>query len=124
MKFNELDLNTVEYVKLMYVSADNEKYEIKALLKTVNAFEIVLQYKSKKSFEANCPQYVLVKFVTNEAMYSCQTQFTKYDVVKTNKRTILLYLNKNDDLQRHQKREYYRINLEKAVAINCAKRNG
>ena len=116
MKFTQLKSSNIEYVKIIYIDEFNEKLEIKTSLVSTNLKETILRYTGDEKILGTCPQYVLVKFVTSEAMYVVSTQLV--EIVNHGKNSDM-YIVTPKEVERRQKREHYRIPIEVAVVITC-----
>ena len=122
MDFKELDTTILKYIKISYIDTQNEKYEIKTNLVSINKEDIELDYESLKLLNVACPQYSIVKFVTTEAMYIVQTKILKFSKKRMGHYTIIL--SKPSTIQRRQLREYQRAELKMAISLVCINEAG
>jgi c-di-GMP-binding flagellar brake protein YcgR len=107
--FNVSKLSTLQYIKVVYVGADNELYEIGTEVLTLNNDMIHLFLNTQKEVNITCPTGIVLKLVTGDAIYFAKAILK--EIRKVNNR-ILFCMDAPKKTIRQQNRKHCRINLD------------
>ena len=114
MPFMISKLSTLQYIKLIFIGANNELIEIRTEVSMINNDIIQLFYISKENINITCPIGVALKFVTRDAIYFAKAILN--DIKKVSDKSILV-LNAPRKIVRQQNRKFYRIDIERPCVL-------
>ena len=106
MKFN-FETKDINYIKISYIDAEDNLYSIKAILKEVNKTSILVCIKSNEQLNLLKQQDVKVNIVCKDGLYQADSKIISIEEdVPYN----FIRLEKPEDVDYLQNREYFRIN--------------
>lgn len=111
MKF-DFNIDDVKYLKILYSNSDGNPVTIKAGLKNITEREIIACIKFEDYFYIDTPQEVSLSIIRNEGLYKTKTKLKSYS---SDPPYIFLYLEKPEDLDFKQNREYFRM----PISFSC-----
>ena len=111
MKFN-LNIDDVKYLKILYAGIDGNPVSAKAGLKKISEREITACLKFDDYFHINTPQEITLSFICPDGLYRTKTKLKSYFAEAP---YIFLYMEKPENLEYRQSREYFRV----PVSYNC-----
>lgn len=114
MKFN-LDLDNINYLKIIYKNADDTTACTKAAIKRIGEREIFACAKFEDDLEINTPQDVSLSFVCVNGLYRTNTtlKFIENDLPY-----VFFTLKTPEGLEYQQNREYFRIKMEENAILS------
>ena len=115
------ELSKLKYVKVIYRDNDDEMHEICTEVKFIGNKLISLYFKQSNSFYIKCPQDVILKFVTSDAMYISTAVLQD---AKQNDNMVYFSILPPDKMVKQQKRKYSRINLDRSCVLVVNDRSG
>ncbi len=104
----------VKKILVTYTDLENKKNEIVVSKDALGDKYISVYFLYNDNFEIHYPQQIILKFVTDEALYIIETELK--DIIRE-KNLIYFTIKSPPQIERRQKRMYYRINLTKNVVI-------
>ncbi len=114
MKFN-LNINDINYIKIVYNDADNVGHCAKAAIRRVGDKEILACMKYEKDLKLLFPQEVSVGFACNDALYVCKTTLK---MIEQSFSYIYFTLKTPDEVEYQQNRAYFRVKMDEDVLLN------
>ena len=120
MKFN-LDLEDVNYIKIVYKNPDGEVHSIKAAMKRVDEREILSCVKSDEEIIVNTPQEVTLSIVCSNGLYITKTKLKSVDIEIP---YIFFIMEIPDGLEYRQNREYFRVPAKYYCKYACLTAGG
>ena len=114
MGYDTEELSKLKYVKVTYTDLDEEKHEIHTEVKFIGNTLISLYFNQSQSFYIDCPQDVILKFVTSDAMYIATTS-----LIETKKSGNKVYLSvvPPKKMVRQQNRKYSRVDINRSCVL-------
>lgn len=113
MKFN-LNLDNINYIKLVYKDKDNNPRCTKAAIKSLGEHEIYACAKFDNDFSIKTPQNISLSFICDNGLYRTTTTL-KY--IQKEEPYIFFTLETPESLDYQQNREYFRVRLYEDVII-------
>lgn len=113
MKF---DLNTenINYVKITYNDKLGFAHCIKAAMKFLGEYELLLSIKSEENLQIDIPQEVEIGLACDTGLYKSKTTLKK---IQREGAYILFSLQKPVEMNYQQNREYFRVKLQEDANI-------
>lgn len=111
MKFN-LDLNSVKYIKLLYMDSNSSPCTIKAALKQVSDKEMLACRKIENGLDIETPQDITLSIICNDGLYRTKTTLRS---VENDEPYTFFILSPPQGLEYQQNREFFRV----SVSYNC-----
>ena len=118
MKFN-LNTEVINYIKINYADKDNFSHCIKAAIRLINDSEILASAKFDENMVIPTPQPVKIGLACNNGLYKVNTTLKR---VEFDDPYILFSMNKPEEMEFTQNREYFRVRLQENVNI-CYQKN-
>ena len=114
MKFN-LDLDNINYLKIIYKNADDTTVCTKAAIKRIGEREIFACAKFEDDLKINTPQDVSLSFVCVNGLYRTNTTLK---FIENDPPYIYFTLRTPEGLEYQQNREYFRIKMEENAILS------
>ncbi len=114
MKF-DLNLESINYIKIIYNDKNDIGHCTKAAIKQLNAREIFACIKSEKFLAIPAPQEVSVSFACNNGIY---TTITTLKSVENREPFIYFTLKTPQEIQYSQNREYFRVKMSEDAILS------
>ena len=105
MKF-DLDIDKIKYLKILYADTNGSPVTIKAGLKKITEHEITACIKFEDYFNIKTPQDITLSVVGTNGLYRTKTVLKSYS---SDPPYIFLYLEKPENMDFMQNREYFRV---------------
>lgn len=110
----------VKRILVTYTDLENKKQEISVSKDAIGEKYISVFFVYDDNFEIHYPQQIVLKFVTDEALYIIETELK--DIIRE-KNLIYFTIKSPPQIERRQQREYYRLNLTKNIIILANNKN-
>lgn len=104
----------IKKILVTYTDLENKKNEIVVSRDAIGDKFISVYFAYTEEFEINYPQQIILKFVTDEALYIIETELK--DIIRE-KNLIYFTIKSPAQIERRQRRAYYRLNLIKNIII-------
>ena len=114
MKFN-LDLDNINYIKIIYKNADDTTACTKAAIKRIGEREIFACAKFEDGLNIKTPQEVFLSFVCVNGLYRTSTTLK---FIESEPPYIFFTLKTPEGLEYQQNREYFRIKIEENAILS------
>ena len=108
------ELSKLKYVKVAYKDIDDEIHEVSTEVKFIGNSLISLYFNQTQNFYAECPQDVILKFVTTDAMYIATAILTEAKKVNN---VVYLSIVPPVKIIRQQNRKYTRVNIDRTCIL-------
>lgn len=108
MSYSTAELSNLKYVKVLYTGLDNKLYSVNTEVKFIGDVLISLYFNHDASFSIECPQEVMLKFVTMDAMYIASARLQE---IKKNDKKVYFSIIPPTKMVRQQKRKYSRVDI-------------
>jgi c-di-GMP-binding flagellar brake protein YcgR len=102
----------IKYIKILYNDGTETPKSVKAIVKRMNDFEIFACAKIEEGLYIKTPQEITLGIICNDGLYHTKTKL-KY--VDNDEPLVYFAIERPDDLEYQQNREYFRI----AAEYNC-----
>ena len=113
MKFN-LNTENINYIKITYKDKNDFAHCIKAAVRLINDYELLACTKIEDKPDINIPQEVNIGIACDDGLYKTKTKLKK---VEEEPPYILFSLQKPEEMEYQQKREYFRVKIQENVSI-------
>lgn len=113
MKF-DINKENVNYVKISYLDKDNFSHCIKAAVRLIGEFELLVSIKSDDKIFIPTPQSVELGIACDNGLYKAKTVLKK---VEYDTPYILFSMKKPEYMELQQNREYFRVKLQENANI-------
>ena len=120
MKLN-LNIDNVNYIKIVYKDKNDYAHCIKASLKRMDEREILACAKFEESLFIDVPQNVMISIACDNGLYKAVTQL-KY--IEKEEPYIFFTMSLPDDIEYQQKREYFRVKINENALISYEVEDG
>lgn len=114
MSIDVSKMTNLEYIKVIYVDANNNLHEICSEKRIISNNLIYLYCSIDNNINVTCPTGVVIKLITKEAIYFAKVVLN--NITKKNNQ-IILTINAPNKAIRQQNRKYYRINMERPCVL-------
>lgn len=114
MKFN-LNLESINYIKIVYSDANGVGHYTKAAIKYLGEREIYACIKTEQDLQIPSPQEISVGFVCNDGIYTAKT-LLKY--VENKEPFVYFTLERPSEIEYQQNREYFRVKMEEDAILS------
>lgn len=104
----------IKNILVTFTDLDNKKNEISVSRDAIGDKFISVYFAYTEDFEINYPQQIILKFVTEEALYIIETELK--DIIRE-KNIIYFTIKSPPQIERRQRRAYFRLNLVKNIII-------
>ena len=102
----------IKNILVTYTDLENKKNEISVSRDAIGDKFISVYFAYTEDFEINYPQQIILKFVTEEALYIIETELK--DIIRE-KNLIYFTIKSPPQIERRQRRAYFRLNLVKNI---------
>ena len=113
MKFN-LNTESINYIKITYKDSNAFAHCIKAVVRYIGENEILVCTKFGGNRDINYPQEVSLGIACDNGLYKAVSELKK---VTYEPPYLLFTIQKPEDMEYQQKREYFRVRLQENVSI-------
>ena len=114
MKLN-LNIDNVNYIKIVYKDKNDYAHCIKASLKRMDEREIVACAKFEESLLINVPQEVMINIACDNGLYKAATQLKH---IEKEEPYIFFTMIAPEEIDYQQKREYFRVKINENALIS------
>ena len=112
IRWSQFNSTRIKKILVTYTDLNNKKNEIEVNRDAIGEKFISVYFVYNENFEINYPQQIILKFVTDEALYIIETELK--DIIRE-KNLIYLTIKSPPQIERRQQRLYYRLNMTKNV---------
>ena len=113
MKFN-LNTENINYVKITYKDNNDFAHCIKAAIRLITEHELLACIKVDELPDINVPQEVSLGIACENGLYKTKTILKK---IEEDDAYMLLSIQRPDEVEYQQKREYFRVKIKENVSI-------
>ena len=117
MKF-DLNKEVINYVKINYVDNDLFPHYVKAAVRFIGELEFLVSVKSEENISIPIPQTVALGIACDNGLYKAQTQLRSIEFEDP---YILFTMNKPEEMEFQQNREYFRVKIQENANISYEK---
>ena len=113
MRF-DINKENINYIKINYLDSDNCSHCIKAAVRLIGEFELLVSIKSEEKIFIPTPQSVELGIACDNGLYKAKTILKK---VEYDAPYILFSLKKPEEMELQQNREYFRVKLQENANV-------
>lgn len=113
MRF-DINKENINYIKINYLDSDNFSHCIKAAVRLIGEFELLVSIKSEEKIFIPTPQSVELGIACDNGLYKAKTILKK---VEYDAPYILFSLKKPEEMELQQNREYFRVKLQENANV-------
>ena len=113
MKFN-LNTENINYVKITYRDSNNFAHCIKAAVRLITEREFLVCTKTEEIPDIKTPQEVSLGIACDNGLYNTKTILKK---TEKDSSYLLFSMEKPDDMEYQQKREYFRVKVSENITV-------
>lgn len=112
---NSLNLENINYIKIMYKDSEELGHCAKAAIKSMNEREIFVCLKCEQELKVPVPQEVDISFACDNALYTARTTLK---LVEEEDPYLFFTLLTPKNLEYKQNREYFRVQMTEDVILS------
>ena len=113
MKFN-LNTENINYVKINYKDRNDFAHCIKAAVRFINEIELLVCAKVEEDLNISTPQEVSLGIACENGLYKAKTTLKR---IEKEPPYLLFSMQKPEDMEYQQKREYFRVKVQENANI-------
>ena len=110
----DIDVEKVNYIKILYKDKDNFTHCIKAALKSLNEREIIASAKFEEGFLIDVPQDVAISIACDNGLFKATTQLK---FVTKEEPYLIFNIVTPQEIDYQQKREFFRVKINENALI-------
>lgn len=122
MKF-ELDINSVNYIKIVYKDINGNSHCAKAILKQIGEKEIIACVKSENMPKIETPQDITVSFACDDGLYKTNAILKYVSIVYEDDPYVYFTIQTPMGVDYQQIREYFRVRMYEKAFISYRDEN-